>query len=89
MIDEGLTRSAISDGYRTFVLQGRVRVMNGMNYASKTSPFRASLSGTIFCFFGSHRIHGTNGKIDPHLVDSYGKLVGKYTVRPMDLMGLL
>ena len=31
----------------------------------------------------THRIHGTD-IFSLHLVDLYGKLVGKYTVRPMD-----
>ncbi len=37
----------------------------------------------------SHRIHGTNGIFtDPWMVDFYGKLVGKYTVRPMVPLGM-
>ena len=39
----------------------------------------------------THTIHGTIVRIytDPWMVDFYGKLVGKYTVRPMDALGYL
>ena len=54
-------------------------------------PGKGNISTQTTDFLGSisHRINVCYKNIYLHFVDFYGKLVGKYIVRPMDPMGII